>query len=149
MINPNIGFPDTYATDLSEIDTGLLSKEIIGELLTRYDSETFKLTEEEIRLAIAKRNEKEKVLIINKFDVMTPEEKRQELLNKRLGLGDWARGGSKGIYSFDPEQYDFERNQRIQMGIFDPNDMAINQAQMNEQQMDSGYDAQQINEDDY
>jgi hypothetical protein len=67
---------------------------------------------------------------------MTPEEKRSELLNKRLGLGDWARGGSKGIYAFDPEQYDFERNQRIQMGIFDPQDMAFMQIEKEEREID-------------
>jgi hypothetical protein len=150
MMNSNIGFPNTYqSVDSSEEDTGSLVKEVISELIIRYDSESFKLTEDEIRLAIAKRNEQEKKLFINKLDSMTPEEKRSELLNKRLGLGDWARGGSKGIYAFDPEQYDFERNQRIQMGIFDPQDMAFMQREMEERGMDSGYDNQQINEEDY
>jgi hypothetical protein len=149
MMNSNIGFPDTYVVEAFEEDTGSLVKEVISELIIRYDSESFKLTEDEIRLALAKRNEKEKILFINKFDTMTPEEKRSELLNKRLGLGDWARGGSKGIYAFDPEQYDFEREQRIQMGVFDPQDMAFQQKQLQEMAMDSGYENQQINEEDY
>ena len=149
MINPNIGFPDTYIVENFEEDTGSLVKDVISELIIRYDAESFKLTEDEIRLALAKRNEKEKILFINKLDSMTPEEKRLELLNKRLGLGDWARGGSKGIYAFDPEQYDFERDQRIQMGIFDPQDMNFQQEVMRELAMDSGYDNQQINEEDY
>ena len=149
MMNPNIGFPDTYIGEVYEEDTGSLVKEVISELIIRYDVESFKLTEDEIRLALAKRNEKEKILFINKLDTMTPEEKRLELINKRLGLGDWARGGSKGIYAFDPEQYDFEREQRIQMGIFDPQDMEFQQKQMQEMAMDSGYDNQQINEEDY
>ena len=149
MINPNIGFPDTYIVENFEEDTGSLVKDLISELIIRYDAESFKLTEDEIRLALAKRNEKEKILFINKLDSMTPEEKRLELINKRLGLGDWARGGSKGIYAFDPEQYDFERDQRIQMGIFDPQDMNFQQEVMRELAMDSGYDNQQINEEDY
>jgi hypothetical protein len=149
MMNPNIGFPDTYIVEEFKEDTGPFVKEVISELIVRYDLESFKLTEDEIRLALAKRNEKEKILFINKLDSMTPEEKRSELLNKRLGLGDWARGGSKGIYAFDPEQYDFERDQRIQMGIFDPKDMAFQQREMQEMAMDSGYDNQQINEEDY
>ena len=149
MINPNIGFPDTYIVENFEEDTGSLVKDVISELIIRYDAESFKLTEDEIRLALAKRNEKEKILFINKLDSMTPEEKRLELINKRLGLGDWARGGSKGIYAFDPEQYDFERDQRIQMGIFDPQDMNFQQEVMRELAMDSGYDNQQINEEDY
>ena len=141
MVNPNIGFPDTYAVESTQ-DTGEVPKKILNELLVRFNSESFKLTEEGIREAIAKRNEKEKNLFIKKLDVMTPEEKSQELLNKRLGLGDWARGGSKGIYVFDPEQYDFEREQRIQMGLVD-------EAQLQAQMMDSAYEVQQINEDDY
>jgi hypothetical protein len=149
MINPNIGFPDTYLVDSSEEDTGSLVKEVISELIIRYDAESFKLTEDEIRLAIAKRNEQEKMLFIKRLDSMIPEEKRLELINKRLGLGDWARGGSKGIYAFDPEQYDFERDQRIQMGIFDPQDMNFQQEVMRELAMDSGDNHEQIKEDDY
>jgi len=142
MMNSNIGFPNTYqSVDSSEEDTGSLVKEVISELIIRYDSESFKLTEDEIRLAIAKRNEQEKKLFINKLDLMIPEEKQLELLNKRLGIGDWARGGSKGIYAFDKEQYNFERNQRIQMGISNPQETAS--------QLDSGYESKEINEDDY
>lgn len=149
LINPNIGFPDTYAVEEATKDTGSLPREILIELLTRYNSERFELTEDEMRIAIAKRNEQEKVLFINKLDRMTPEEKRQEQLNKRLGLGDWARGGSKGIYAFDPEQYDFERDQRAQMGLFDASDVAVQQQMNAEMAMDSGYDNEQINADDY
>ena len=37
----------------------------------------------------------------------------------QLGLGDWAVGGTKGIYAYDPERYDVERDQRAQAGIID------------------------------
>jgi len=140
MIDANIGFPDTYIVDNSEEDTGSLVKEVISELIIRYDAESFKLTEDEIRLAIAKRNEQEKMLFINMLDIMTPEEKALEMTLKRLGIGNWARGKSRGIYAFNTEQYEFERNQRIQMGISNPQETAS--------KLDSAYNTEENKVDD-
>jgi hypothetical protein len=63
------------------------------------------------------RAEAEKVSMINRLAKMTPEEKKVELMKKRLGLGDWAVGGTKAIYQYDPEQYERERAQRSEMGL--------------------------------
>jgi hypothetical protein len=56
---------------------------------------------------------------INRLDKLTPEEKKVELMKKRLGLGEWAVGGTKAIFSLDPDQYERERVQRIEMGLGD------------------------------
>jgi len=145
LMNPNISVPDTYIkSDGYDItDNGNKIKDIIKELIVRYDKESFKLTEEEIRYAIAKRNESEKRLFIAKLDVMTADEKKGELMKKTLGLGDWARGGSKGIYAFDAEQYEFEKQQRDAMGMSN-----IEEGNY-QREKESGYDQQQQNEDDY
>ena len=82
------------------------------------DENTIK-TPEEIRKLITKRNESEKVEIINELDRMTPEQKRAELAMKSLGLGRWARGASKGIFSYDEEQQAFEAAERLRRGITD------------------------------
>jgi hypothetical protein len=34
-------------------------------------------------------------------------------------LGEWAVGGTKAIFSLDPDQYEREREQRIEMGLGD------------------------------
>jgi hypothetical protein len=57
--------------------------------------------------------------IINELDRMKPEEKRAELAMKALGLGRWARGASKGIFSYDEEQQAFEAAERERRGIVD------------------------------
>ena len=149
MMNQNMSAPDGYSEEDTVLDTSDLPKKIISELIIRYESETFRLTEEEIKLAIAVRNEKEKMLFINKLDKLSPEEKRLELMQKKLGLGDWSRGGTKSIYAYNSEQYEFERNQRTEMGLRSQSQADRYNLLSQEQAMDSGYDNQQINPDDY
>ena len=149
IMNQNMSVPDAYLEDDTVLDTSALPKQIISELIIRYESETFRLTEEEIKLAVAIRNEKEKMLFINKLDKLTPEEKRLELIQKKLGLGEWSRGGTKSIYAYNSEQYEFERNQRAEMGLRNQTQADRYNLLSQEQNMDSGYDNQQINPDDY
>lgn len=93
--------------------------QILDTCLQRLNVEGLNFTEQQIRDAIAKRNESEKLVFIGRFEKMTPEEKKVELMKKRLGLGEWAVGGTKAIYAYDPAQYEREREQRIQMGLGD------------------------------
>ena len=88
-------------------------------MTTRFKDEGFNLTPEQIRELIAKRNEMEKSNIIKKMNDMSRAGKDIEKIKMRLGLGDWAVGGTKGIYAYDPERYDVEREQRAQAGIID------------------------------
>jgi hypothetical protein len=46
-------------------------------------------------------------------------ERAVELMNKRLGLGKWAVGGTKLIYAYDKDYYDLERQKREAAGIID------------------------------
>jgi hypothetical protein len=72
---------------------------------------------------IARRTAAEKDLFMTGQNKMTPEEKKADLMMKRLGLGKWAVGGTKAIITLDPDQLDREREQRIEMGL---GDFAIN-----------------------
>lgn len=119
MIDPNVITPENFNDSTSLDTTSRVPILVLKELLIKYKSERFKLTDEDIRIEIAKRDEKEKMLIISKLDRMTKEEKALELVKKRLGIGDWAVGGTKAIYAYNPEQYERDRNQRIQMGLVD------------------------------
>jgi len=89
--------------------------QILSICLGRFRVEGLNFTTEEIRGMIARRDEVEKMRIISKLDRMTPEEKAAELLNKRLGLGDWAIGGTKAVYAYDKDQYERERIERSEM----------------------------------
>jgi hypothetical protein len=88
-------------------------------LKPRQPDENTILSPDEIRKIIAARNESEKVEIIKDFDRMEPDEKRAELAMKALGLGRWARGASKGIFSYDEEQQAFEAGERVRRGLED------------------------------
>ena len=92
---------------------------ILEVCLSRLNLEGLNLSEEAIRDMIARRNDAEKITFINRLDRLTPEEKKVELMKKRLGLGEWAVGGTKAIFALDPDQYEREREQRIEMGLGD------------------------------
>ena len=149
MVDPNVITPtNTVAMDGSTN----IPKLVLKEVIKKYKEERFRLTDEEIRIEIAKRNEKEKMLIISKFDRMSKEEKGLELVKKKLGLGDWAVGGTKAIYLYNSEQYERDRIQRLEMGF---SDFPQQQQQQQEQQQDqfyeqnAAYDTGQTGEEDY
>jgi hypothetical protein len=126
------------------IDTGARAPmQILDILIKKVKQEGLNYTEEELRELIARRDEKEKHLFISRFENLTPEEKAMVKMNQKLGLKEWAISG-KQVYAYDPEQYDRDREQRIEMGIQDylmGGDQMAGPA--------DGYDTAQIQEDDY
>jgi hypothetical protein len=42
-----------------------------------------------------------------------------EKIKIKLGIGEYAVGGTKAIYAYDKDRYDIEREQRAQAGIID------------------------------
>lgn len=115
FINPN-RVPD--GPDVGQIDLGARAPiQILDVCLNRLQIEGLNFSEQQVRDVISRRAEAEKVSMINRLAKMTPEEKKVELMKKRLGLGDWAVGGTKAIYAYDPEQYERERAQRAEMGL--------------------------------
>lgn len=163
MVDSNVISPENFNDSTTLDTTSRVPIVILKELLNKYKSERFRLTDEEIRIEIAKRDEKEKMLIISKMDRMTKEEKALERMKERLGIGDWAVGGTKAIYAYNPEQYERDRNQRLDMGITDfSSDNPVQEADgnqyaqyMNREQMSDfmqvygGDDTTQTKEDDY
>ena len=79
--------------------------------------------------------------IIGRIDKMTPEGRAVELLNKKLGLGAWAVGGSKVITQYNEDQYERERIQRFEMGL----GPVVEQ----DAGAEGGYDVDQMGADDY
>ena len=153
FINPN-DVPPTYSDFTTE--PGSLgdvssrnSLQILYILLKRFREEGINFSPDQIRDALAKRREAEKLRIINRLDRMTPEEKRVDLLNKKLGLGDWAIGGSKGIAVLNAEQYDYENWELFQMGAKKRREReADNSGFMTGAVVEEGYDAYDKSNDD-
>ena len=97
----------------------LFPAKFISDMLNRFKEEGLKLTPEQIREMIAKRNEMEKANILKKMTDMPRAAKDIAKIQMKLGLGDWAVGGTKAIYAYDADRYDVERDQRAQAGIID------------------------------
>lgn len=85
----------------------------------RFNREKLSYDEERVRYMIAVQEEKERVHVIKEFDKMTDEERAVEKLNKKLGLGKWAVGGTKLIWAYDKDYYDQERLRRLDAGMID------------------------------
>ena len=119
--------PNTLPISVSSIEgpgsqveqQALFPAKFISEMSIRFRDEGFKLTPDQIRELIAKRNEMEKANIIKKMNDMSRAGKDIERIKMKLGLGDYAVGGTKAIYAYDAERYDIERDQRAQAGIVD------------------------------
>ena len=149
-----VSLVDKSGTALVAFLTGCMSK---------FQEESLSYSPDEIRLRIAKAKEKEKMNIINDLDVMDDDGKRVELVNKALGLGRWAIGGTKLIYAYDADQYEKERNERIRRGDTDypigessvaPNnnmvfDISGMPGQPNFYEGEGGYDVGQEADDDF
>jgi hypothetical protein len=139
--------------------------ELFALTLNKYKREKISFNDQQIKELIAIRNEKERVNVIAEFDKLTDEERAIELMNKRLGLGKWAVGGTKLIYAYDKDYYDLERQKREAAGIIDfpglgPDQMeSLEGRQVDEFgfpifddnvfEAEGGYDHNQHGDDDY
>ncbi len=137
---------------------------LIQTSLDKYQRERLSFNDQEIKNRMAIRDEKERVMVVKEFDKLTDEERAVELMNKRLGLGKWAVGGSKLIYAYDKDYFDLEREKRIAAGIIDFPGMSTGELPVpegrehdeygfpvyhdEEFEREGGYDVQQHGEDD-
>jgi hypothetical protein len=92
---------------------------LIHASLEKYSKERLSYDEERIKNMMAVQAEKERVRVLKDFDQMTDEERAVEKMNKKLGLGKWAVGGSKVIYMYNKVQYDVESEFRKKAGMVD------------------------------
>ena len=159
FINPNI-IPEGVSGTGGAIEaTARVPLNILEVCLSRLQLEGLNLTEDEIRDLISLRNDAEKIIFVTRQEKMTPEEKKADLMMKRLGLGQWAVGGTKAVYTLDPDQLDREREQRIEMGLgdfaMDPEAAAAAAALLDDAYggggvgAEGGYDNEQTGADDF
>jgi len=116
LLDPN-HVPEAFESEVVA-DTSILESEsqavlqFFAALLTKIRTEGLDFSSEQIKQMIEDNAEQEKTTIIKKLDGMSREKKQVELLNKKLGLGDWAVGGTKKIREYDADQYMKEKEQR-------------------------------------
>jgi hypothetical protein len=116
---PLAEFSDVEAPASQVEQQALFPAKFLTEMAARFKGEGFHLTPEQIREMIAERNEKEKANIIRKMNVMSRAERDIEKMKIKLGIGEYAVGGTKLIYAYDQDRYDIERQQRAEAGIVD------------------------------
>jgi len=160
----NIGLPYTVVALISGILTNFIDPDFVPEggqtelvdasarapiqildvCVQKMRKEALKMTDENIKELIARRDEIEKNSFIRRFEGLTPQEKAMAKRIKQLGLKEWAIGGTNAIQKYDSDQYEVERAQRAEMGfveLFGPD--------MGDVGREDGYDNTQLAEDDY
>lgn len=110
---------DTEAPSSHVEQHAMFPAKFISDMVNRFKDEGLSLTPEQIRELIAKRNEAEKANILKKMTDMPRAQKDITKIQMKLGIGEWAVGGTKAIYAYDKDRYDIERDQRAQAGIID------------------------------
>ncbi len=118
-----------YGAFVAYDEAGLRSH--IRCFLGKYYNQGKRYTAEEIRRVIAEIAEMEKQRFINKTKDKSAEEKRLDRMLRQLGMGDYAIGGTKAIWAYDPERWEKEREDRIKNGQIDwlegPDDISMPQ----------------------
>jgi hypothetical protein len=117
--------------------------EMIVFTLDKYEKEKLSYDDKEIKNMIAIRAEKERVNVLDEFNKMSDEERKIKRMNMQYGIGEWAVGGTKVIYSYDKEYFDLEQQKRMAAGI---NDFPGQEDEGME--ADNSYDHNQYGEDD-
>ena len=79
----------------------------------------YQKTAAEVTEAINARAELEKAYFIKRFDDLDKDLRDIEKRKKALKIGDWAVGTLKNLYSYDADFFEFERDQRVAMGLPD------------------------------
>jgi hypothetical protein len=141
LINPNYIPPGD-----EEIESGSGHADMkqllrsVAICLSKYAKGSHIPNDMEIKLKLEQRQEAENQKFVKKLDKMSKDRRQVELANKRLGIGDWAVGGTRAIMEYDPARYLEERLERSQAGLVDYQAEGMN---MNDT------DYQQVREDDY
>lgn len=161
FINPNVvpdgpmppGYDGTVDPN-ARVPLGLLDL-----CLKRLAAEGLSYTEDEIQAILARRAEMEKELMIKRFS-LPPQEKKDAMRMKRLGLLADLAAGARNVITLNEETYERDRGQRAAMGLqdfrFDPDTArAIMALEYNNSYggggmgAEAGYDNAQMAADDY
>ena len=127
------------------IKTGIerVMTQLVGVSVNLFKKQQLSYDDEKLRLLIQARNEKEAISIVKQTMEMSNEERAMDTLNRRLGLGKWAVGGTKVIFQYDADYWLREVKERETAGIGDGQDDEFRIEPLTEEQLDAeegGYD---------
>ena len=77
------------------------------------------MTYENIIEKIRDSKKREKDMIIKRLDKLSKEERRIENMQKELKLGKWNVGEQKGLFMYDEQTQDRERQEMMEQGVLD------------------------------
>lgn len=149
MIDPNQLPPGVDVVSSAASGSGdsstLFMLRLLTGILDKYAKERLSFNDQQLRNEIAVREEKERVSFIKKFDRLSDEMKRVELMKKQYGLGDWSVGGTRVIYAYDKGYYNLEMQKRMEAGVVDFPELLVDEngfRQFSDEQMEAegGYD---------
>jgi hypothetical protein len=108
-------------------------------------------SKERIRQILQQRRELERTTIVEEFAALDDDDLRRAFIQtKNLKIGRWARGAN--IRTLDADQFEFEQQQLVKMGITNPNVELITVAGAEQQEGveggEEGYDLGDDNTDD-
>jgi len=112
LVNPDIlpSNPSYEGTDASSSDTFVVT--FIHAMLLKYKKEYLSYNPLVVKQKLEDSKEREKQRFIGELDKLKDQdERRVELMKKRLGLGKWSIGGTKLVYAYDPDQWDKNREE--------------------------------------
>jgi hypothetical protein len=110
LIDPSIN-PETEDGPLT-VDPGVSDTFLLKfgrSCLQRYMKERLSYNPEVVRQKVEEAKELEKQRFIMGIQKLSEEERKAELMMKTLGIGKWAIGGTKLVYSYDPDQWEKNR----------------------------------------
>jgi hypothetical protein len=115
--------PDGFVSRIAIQEVGNRSMELLRlftmDAMMRYKKESLAYDDQMIRDILADQVEKERSHVVEKLMAAGEEERAIDKINRRLGLGKYAVGGTKLIYMYDKDFYDQERVRRLDSGMID------------------------------
>ena len=118
LLNSGISPPE-YTEEISSGQvngSAMLLLDIFAATFERYNTELLSFDDRRLREAIENRNELEVNKFIRDNEKLSSDMKQLDKLQKKLGIGHWAIGGTSAIYAYDPDAYDHNREELAAMG---------------------------------
>jgi hypothetical protein len=113
LLNPNVLPSDESYEGIDTAASDTIVREFIQGMITKYRNEYLSYNPAIVKQKLEESKEKEKQRFIKDLDEKNLDEKRVELMKKRLGIGKWAIGGTKLVYAYDPDQWEKNRQELL------------------------------------
>lgn len=113
-------YSDTASPAARRTTARFLTAWVLDALITAGQRvDTYQLTSEQIAEKLNERAEAERAAFLKKFDDLDLDDRKVELIKKKLKIGDWSVGATKNLFAYDADMFEFERAQRAAFGVPD------------------------------